>query len=169
MTPAPGHHPDPLPELESTLHLLGSAEPRMGIEQRVLARLATAPAAPAGYRRYISLQFFSGRWAITAASAVIVTGAVVYGVERHRAASPVAQPFVVRAPFRASQPVAPAASVGVPEHPLTPTPDDQGELPARHNGTHRGIHRSFRAQHARTALPPGAVVPTRPHLLSAPQ
>lgn len=152
-----GPHDADLAAVNSTLALLRAAEPRMGLEQRVLARLATAtPAAPAWYH-----PFASARWTLTAASVVVVAATVTYGVQHHRAPAPAPTAIAARAPRPARrEPVATAASVAEPEHPL-----QQAPVPARHRGSHRG----FRARHARTVLPPGTVAPSRPQLLSAPQ
>ncbi len=146
--------------VDSTLALLRAAEPRMGLEQRVLARLASAP-PPSWHRRFAAGPWMT-RWMLTAATGVIVAGTVTYGVVHYRGAVPAPVPAAVSRPARPlrQEPVAAAASVGVPEHPL-----HAAAMPARH----RGIRRTFRAQHARTVLPPGTVAPSHPHLLSAPQ
>ena len=156
------HNPHtPLPELDSTLALLRAAAPRMGLEQRVLARLATAP-PPLPWYHHLA----SPRWMLTAASIVIVAGTVTYGFERSRSTATSLPAHVVARPQRplGQQPVAAAASVGVPDRPLEQAPMQQAPLPVRH----RGIHRAYRAQHARTVLPPGTVAPSHPHLLSSP-
>jgi hypothetical protein len=155
-----------LPELDSTLALLAAANPRMGLEQRVLARLAAAPSPPAWYQRLASGHLPLG-WMMTAAAAIIVAGTVTYGVEHWRAGdSSFGADQGIARPARPVNrlAVSPAASVGVPDHPL-----EQAAPPPQTSLRHRGIRRAYRAQHARTALPPGTAVPSHPHLLSAPQ
>jgi hypothetical protein len=160
---APLQKPNPaISELETTLALLNAASPRMGLEQRVLSRLASAPPPLAWYR-----QLAAPRWKFAAASVVIVAGTVTYSIVRvHSVASLPATPGMAR-PARPlhPEPASAAAGVGVPNHPLQQSAERQPPAAMRH----RGIRRAYRAQHPRTVLPPGVVAPSHPTLLSGPQ
>ncbi len=138
-------------EIDSALATLASVQPREGLEQRILARLASAPELP-WYQRWIAVPVGHHRWALAAASVVIVAGGVSLTTFRnHPAALPA--PVAVHLPRPAQQPAAAAAGIAVSEHPLEPN---------KTRTRHRGVHRSFRAMHERVPLPRGTVAPGRP-------
>jgi hypothetical protein len=143
-------HPaiDYIPEIDGALATLGAVQPRDGLEQRVLARIASAPQLP-WYRR----------WAMATASAVIVAGGIGMTAYRHHPAA-VPTPVAVHVPRPAQQPAAAAAGFAVSQHSLQANPTKT---------RHRGIHRSYRATHERVPLPRGTAVPTRPHMIPANQ
>ena len=60
-------------EIDGALAALAAVQPREGLEQRVLARIASAPDLP-WYRRLAIIPMGHQRWALAAASAVIVAG-----------------------------------------------------------------------------------------------
>jgi hypothetical protein len=62
-------------EIDGALAALAAVRPRDGLEQRVLARIASAPELP-WYRRFAIASMGHHRWALAAASAVIVAGGV---------------------------------------------------------------------------------------------
>lgn len=141
-------------EIDAALATLSSIQPRDGLEQRVLARIAAAPPLP-WYHRFSLAPAGSQRWMLAAASAVVVAGGVGMSIYRsHLSTTPVAAPVALHAPHPAQQAVAAAAAVAVTNHPLQSNP-------ARTR--HRGIRRSYRAVHERVPLPHGAAVPLRPH------
>lgn len=146
-------------EIDATLALLDSVQPRVGLEQRVMAHLEMAPRL-AWYHRLSLAPAGRHRWMIATASGVIVVGAVtISGTYRHTITAP-APPAMRRESLHPpQQPVAPAASVGVSDHPF------QQNIARSHH--HRGIRQSARAVHPRVPLPPGTVSPLRPALSSA--
>jgi hypothetical protein len=149
---------DSMHEIDEALAALAAVQPRAGLEQRVLARIASAPKPPS-YRRLAIIPVGQHRWALAAASVVIVAGSVTMTAYRHRpAATPT--PVAVHAPHPAPQPAAAAASVGVSDHPL-----EANKTKTRH----RGVHRSYRAMHEHVPLPRGTAAPIRPQTLPAPQ
>jgi hypothetical protein len=153
-------HPaiDYIPEIDGALATLGAVQPRDGLEQRVLARIASAPQLP-WYRRLAIAPAGHHRWAMATASAVIVAGGIGMTAYRyHPAAGP--PPVAVHVPHPAQQPAAAAAGFAVSQHPLQANPTKT---------RHRGIHRSYRATHERVPLPRGTAVPTRPHMIPANQ
>jgi hypothetical protein len=138
-------------EIEAALSALAAVQPREGLEQRILARLASAPELP-WYQRWIAVPVGHHRWALAAASVVIVAGGVSLTTFRpHPTALPA--PVAVHLPRPAQQPAAAAAAIAVSEHPLEPN---------KTRTRHRGVHRSFRAMHDRVPLPRGTVAPGRP-------
>lgn len=141
-------------QIDSTLAVLGSVRARAGLEQRVLAHLASAPEL-SWYQRWIAIPLGHHRWAVAAASAVVVAGGITLGSYRHH---PVAQPapVAIHMPRPAQQPAAAAASIGVSDHPL-----DTHKVKTRH----RGVHRSYRAVHPRVALPRGTMAPLHPQVV----
>jgi hypothetical protein len=145
-------------EIDGALAALAAVRPRHGLEQRVLARIASAPEVTLPwYRRLVIAPAGHHRWALAAASAVIVAGGVALTTyPRHPAAAPT--PLVVHAPHPAQQPAAAAAGFAVTEHPFQPNTTTT---------RHRGIHRSYRATHERVPLPRGTVQPMRPHTIPA--
>jgi hypothetical protein len=146
-------------EIDSTLAVLGSVQPRAGLEQRVMAHLDTAPRL-SWYHRLSLAPSGRHRWMIATASGVIVVGAMtVSGIHHHPIAA--AAPATIRrqTPHPAPQPAAAAASIGVSDHPL------QSNMARTHR--HRGIRRSARAVHQRVPLPSGTVPPLRPAFSSA--
>jgi hypothetical protein len=145
-------------EVDGALAALAAVQPREGLEQRVLARLASAPELP-WYRRLSITPMGHHRWALVAASAVIVAGGVTMTTYRHRP-TPAPAPLVVRAPRPAQQPATAAASVGVSDHPLQTN---------KAKTRHRGVHRSYRAMHEHVPLPRGTAAPMRPQTIPAPQ
>jgi hypothetical protein len=147
-------------EIDGTLAALASVQPRDGLEQRVLARLASAPAHP-WYRR-LAIAPGQNRWMLAAASAVIVAGGVTTALyQNHPAAAPAPAPVATHVPRPAQQPAAAAASIGVSDHPLQTNTT---------RTRHRGIHRTYRAIHGRVPLPRGTAVPMRPLTIpNAPQ
>jgi hypothetical protein len=153
-------HPaiDYTPEIDGALAALGAVQPRNGLEQRVLARIASAPQSP-WYRRLAIAPAGHHRWAMATASAVIVAGGIGMTAYRHHPAA-VPTPVAVHLPRPAQHPAAAAAGLAVSQHSL------QGN-PAKTR--HRGIHRSYRATHERVPLPRGTAVPTRPHTIPANQ
>ena len=144
-------------EIDGALAALAAIQPREGLEQRVLARLASAPELP-WYRRLAIIPIGHQRWALAAASAVIVAGGVAMTAYHHTPAA--APPVVVQLPHPARQPAAAAGSVGVSDHPL-----EMNKTKTRH----RGVHRSYRAVHPRVPLPRGTAAPMRPQTIPAPQ
>ena len=138
-------------EIDGALAALAAVQPRDGLEQRVLAHLASTP-GPSWYRRWIAMPIGQHRWAAAAASIVIVAGGVTLATYRpHAAATPA--PALVQLPRPAKQPAAAAAGIGVSEHPLA-----RNKVKTRH----RGVHRGFRAMHERVPLPRGTAAPSRP-------
>ena len=144
-------------EIDGALAALAAVRPRDGLEQRVLARLASAPELP-WYRHLAIASVGRHRWALAAASVVIVAGGVTMTAYRH---PPVAAstPIAVHAPRPAHQAAAAAASIGVSDHPM------QLNKATRH----RGVHKSYRAMHDRVPLPRGTAAPMRPHTIPATQ
>jgi hypothetical protein len=147
-------------EIDSTLAMLGSVQPRAGLEQRVMAHLDTAPRL-AWYQRLSLAPAGRHRLMIATASGVIVLGAVTISGTHRRPMVTAPPPVTIRrqTPRPAQQPVAAAASIGVNDHPL------QSNIARTHR--HRGIHRAARAVHPRVPLPPGTISPLRPVLSSA--
>jgi hypothetical protein len=145
-------------EIDDALAALAAVQPREGLEQRVLACLASAPELP-WYRRLGIIPVGHHRWALAAASAVIVAGGVTMTTYRQRS-TVVPTPAVVRAQRPAQQPAAAAASVGVSDHPLAVN---------KAKTRHRGVHRSYRAMHEHVPLPRGTAAPLRPQTIPAPQ
>jgi hypothetical protein len=144
-------------EIDGALAALAAIQPREGLAQRVLARIASAPDLP-WYRRLAIIPMGHQRWALAAASAIIVAGGVATTAYRH---TPAAAPVpVVQLPHPAKQAAAAAASVGVSGHPL-----EMNKTKTRH----RGVHRSYRAVHPRVPLPRGTAAPMRPQTIPAPQ
>jgi hypothetical protein len=145
-------------EIDGALAVLAAVRPRDGLEQRVLARIASAPELP-WYRRFAAASMGHHRWALAAASAVIVAGGVTMTAYRHH---PVAAPtpVAVHAPRPARQPAAAAASIGVSDHPLQTN---------KAKTRHRGVRKSYRAMHDRVPLPRGTAVPARPRTIPATQ
>ena len=144
-------------EINATLAVLGSVQPRAGLEQRIMAHLELAPRL-AWYHRLSLASAGRHRWVIATASGVIVLGAVTISGTHHRpAAAPVVIPQVL--PHPAPQAVNAAGSIGVNDHPFP-----ANIARTRH---HRGIHQSARAVHPRVPLPPGTMSPLRPALSSA--
>jgi hypothetical protein len=145
-------------QIDGALAALAAVRPRDGLEQRVLARIASAPDLP-WYRRFAIAPIGHHRWALAAASAVIVAGGVTITAYRHH---PVAAPtpVAVHAPRPAHQPAAAAASIGVSDHPM-----QLNKAKTRH----RGVHKSYRAMHDRVPLPRGTAAPMRPLAAPAPQ
>jgi hypothetical protein len=149
---------DYMQEIDGALAVLGAVQPRAGLEQRVLARIASAPALP-WYRRLSIAPAGHHRWALAAACAVIVAGGTTMTTNRYRPqAAPV--PLAIQASRPAHQPAAAAASVGVSNHPL-----QMNKATTRH----RGVHRSYRAMHEHVPLPRGTAAPMRPQIVPAPQ
>jgi hypothetical protein len=147
------NHPqaiDYTPEIQGALAALAAVQPREGLEQRILARLASAPEL-SWYQRWIAGPAGYHRWALAAASVAIVAGGVSLTTFHHPAA--VTTPVAVHLPRPAQQPAAAAAGIAVSEHPLEPN---------KTKTRHRGVHRSFRAMHDRVPLPRGTVAPIRP-------
>lgn len=144
-------------EIDGALAALAGIQPREGLEQRVLARIASAPDLP-WYRRLAIIPIGHQRWALAAASAVIVAGGVAMTAYHHTPAA--APPVVVQLPHPARQAAAAAASVGVSDHPLETN---------KTKAQHRGVHRSYRAMHPRVPLPRGTAAPMRPQTIPAPQ
>ncbi|HEX6772834.1 MAG TPA: hypothetical protein VF126_12455 [Acidobacteriaceae bacterium] len=148
----------PAPEyterIDSTLAALSVVQPRAGLEQRVLAHLSSAPEL-SWYQRWITIPIGHHRWAVAAASAVVVAGGVTIGSYRHHPAAQPA-PVAVHMPRPAQQPAATAAGVGVSDHPL-----DTHKVKTHH----RGVRRSYRAMHDRVPLPRGTAVPLRPQIV----
>jgi hypothetical protein len=138
-------------EIEGALTALAAIQPREGLEQRIFARLACAPELP-WYQRWIAVPVAHHRWALAAASVVIVAGGVSLTTFRHHPAA-LPTPVAVHLPRPAQQPAAAAAGIAVSEHPL-----ESNKTKTRH----RGVHRSFRAMHDRVPLPRGTVAPGRP-------
>lgn len=141
---------DYAPQIDAALAALAAVQPRDGLEQRILAHLATAPQL-SWYQRWIAMPLGHHRWAVTAASAIIVAGGVSMGTYRHHLASAHA-PVAIHMPHPAAQPAAAAAGFALSEHPQ--------ENKAKR---HRGVHRGYRAMHERAPLPRGTVAPQRPH------
>jgi hypothetical protein len=144
-------------EIDGALAALAAVQPRDGLEQRVLVRIASAPELP-WYRRFAIASTGHHRWALAAASAVIVASGVTMTAYRHH---PVAAPtpVAVHAPRPAQQPAAAAASVGVSD------PLQVNKAKTRH----RGVHKSYRAMHDRVPLPRGTAAPMLPHTIPANQ
>lgn len=147
-------------EIDGALAALAAVQPRDGLEQRVLARIASTPEVSSPwYHRLAVAPVGQHRWALAAASVVIVAGGVALTTYRHHpAATPT--PIAVHVPRPAHQPAAAAAGIAVSEHPLQPNTTKT---------RHRGIHRSYRATHERVPLPRGTAVPMRPHTIPANQ
>jgi hypothetical protein len=137
--------------------MLGSVQPRAGLEQRVMAHLETAPRL-AWYHRLSLAPAGRHRWMIATASGVIVLGAVTIS-HRHTPITAPAPVFRRQALRPTQQPVTPAGSLGVSDHPLQPN------IARTHR--HRGVRQTARAVHSRVPLPPGTVSPLRPALSSA--
>jgi hypothetical protein len=147
-------------QIDGALAALAAVQPRDGLEQRVLARIASAPdLSLPWYRRLVIAPAAHHRWALAAASAVIVAGGVTLTTYRHHpAAAPT--PIAVHAPRPAQQPAAAAAGIAVIEHPFQANTTKT---------RHRGIHRSYRATHERVPLPRGTALPMRPQTIPANQ
>ena len=146
-------------EIDGALAVLAGIQPREGLEQRVLARIASAPELP-WYRRFAIIPTGHQRWALAAASAVIVAGGVATTAYHHTPATTPPPAVVVQIPHPARQAAAASASVGVSDHPL-----EMNKTKTRH----RGVHRSYRAVHPRVPLPRGTAAPMRPQTIPAPQ
>jgi hypothetical protein len=147
-------------EIDGALALLAAVQPRDGLEQRVLARIAATPEISLPwYRRLVIAPAGQHRWALAAASAVIVVGSVALTTHRHHPAA-TATPIAVHVPRPAQQPAAAAAGVAVTEHPFQANTTKT---------RHRGIHRSYRATHERVPLPRGTALPMRPLTIPANQ
>jgi len=144
-------------EIDGALATLAAVRPRDGLEQRVLARIASAPELP-WYRRFAAASLSHHRWTLAAASAVIVAGGVTMTTYHHPVTAPT--PVAVHVPRSAQQPAAAAASIGVSDHPL-----QMNKTKTRH----RGVRKSYRATHDRVPLPRGTVAPMRPHTIPATQ
>lgn len=144
-------------EIEATLAMLGSVQPRPGLEHRVMAHLETAPRL-AWYHRLSLAPAGRHRWMIATASGVIVLGAVTIS-HRHTPITAPAPVFRRQALRPTQQPVTPAGSLGVSDHPLQPN--------VARTRRHRGVRQTARAVHPRVPLPPGTVSPLRPALSSA--
>jgi hypothetical protein len=142
--------------IDSTLAMLGSAQPRAGLEQRVMAHLQMAPRL-AWYRHLSLAPAGRHRWMMATASGVIVLGAVTMSGIHHRQV--MVRPPIVQRRQPLPQPAAAAATVGISNHPLQPN--------TVHTRRHRGISRSARAMHPRVPLPPGTAAPLRPALSGA--
>lgn len=142
---------DYTPEIQEALAVLAAVQPREGLEQRILARLASPPEL-SWYQRWIAVPAGHHRWALAAASVAIVAGGVSLTTFRPHPV-PLTTPAAVHLPRPAQQPAAAAAGIAVSEHPLEPT---------KTKTRHRGVHRSFRAMHDRVPLPRGTVAPIRP-------
>jgi hypothetical protein len=142
---------DYTPEIQDALAALAAVQPREGLEQRILARLTSAPEL-SWYQRWIAVPIGHHRWGLAAASVVIVAGGVSLTTFRHHPAA-VPIPVAVHLPRPAKQPAAAAAGIAVSEHPLEP---NKTKTP------HRGVRRSFRAMHDRVPLPRGTAAPIRP-------
>ncbi len=143
-------------EIDGALAMLAAVRPRDGLKQRVLASIASAPELP-WYRRLLAASMEHHRWALAAATAVIVAGGItVTTYSHHPAAAPT--PVAVHTPRPAQQSAAAAASIGVSDHPL-----QMNKTKTRH----RGVHKSYRAMHARVPLPRGTAVPAHPHSVPA--
>jgi hypothetical protein len=145
-------------EIDGALAALAAVQPRDGLEQRVLVSLASAPELP-WYRRIATASIGHHRWALAAASAVIVAGGVTMTTYSHHPAA-VTMPVAVHVPRPAQQPAAAAASIGVSDHPLQMN---------KAKAEHRGVHKSYRAMHDRVPLPRGTVAPMRPQTFPATQ
>jgi hypothetical protein len=139
-------------EIDGALAILAAVQPRDGLEQRILTHIAAAPELP-WYRRFAAVSVGHHRWALAAASAVIVAGSVTMTTYRHHSV-PVPIPVAVHIPHAVPQAAAAAASVGVSDHPL-----EKNKATARH----RGVHKSYRAIHERVPLPRGTAAPMRPN------
>ena len=147
---------DYTPEIDGALAALAAVQPRDGLEQRVLARIASAPELP-WYRRFAIAPAGHHRWAMATASVVIVAGGIAMTAYRqHPTAAPT--PVAVHVPHPAHQAAAAAAAFTLSEHPLQANPAKT---------RHRGIHRSYRAIHGRVPLPRGTVAPMRPQTIPA--
>jgi len=144
-------------EIDGALAVLAAVRPRDGLEQRVLARIASAPELP-WYRRFAAASVGHHRWALAAASAVIVAGGVTMTTYRHHPVT-APTPVAVHAPRPARPPAAAAASIGVSD------PMQMNKAKTRH----RGVRKSYRAMHARAPLPRGTAVPARPRTIPANQ
>jgi hypothetical protein len=142
---------DYTPEIQEALAALAAVQPREGLEQRILSRLASAPEL-SWYQRWIAVPVGHHRWALAAASVAIVAGGVSLTTFRPHPAA-ITTPVAVHLPRPAQQPAAAAAGIAVSEHPLEPN---------KTKTRHRGVHRSFRAMHDRVPLPRGTVAPIRP-------
>lgn len=142
---------DSMPEINDALAAIAAVQPREGLEQRILARLASAPEL-SWYQRWIAVPVGNHRWATAAASVVILAGGVSLTTFRHHSVA-VPGPVAVHLPRAAQQPAAAAAGIAVSEHPLKPNKTET---------RHRGVHRSFRAMHDRVPLPRGTAAPSRP-------
>src|ERR1700760_3273383 len=94
------------PEIDGALAMLAAVQPRDGLEQRVLASLASTPELP-WYRRLATALMGHHRLALPAASAVIVAGGVTMTTYHHQPAA-VQTPVAVHVPHPAQQPAAAA-------------------------------------------------------------
>jgi hypothetical protein len=145
-------------EIDGALAALAAVQPRDGLEQRILTCIASAPELP-WYRRFAVASMGHHRWALAAASAVIVAGSITMTSYRHHTVA-VSTPVVVHIPHAAPQAAAASASVGVSDHPL-----EINKAKTRH----RGVHKSYRAIHQRVPLPRGTAAPLRPNTTPLPQ
>jgi hypothetical protein len=145
-------------EINGALAALAAVQPREGLEQRVLACIASAPDLP-WYRRLVIMPAGHHRWALAAASAVIVAGGVTMTTYRHPSSSAPTS-VVMHAPRPTQQPAAAAASIRLSDHPL-----EENKAKTRH----RGVQRSYRAMHEHVPLPRGTAAPMRPQSIPAPQ
>jgi hypothetical protein len=147
-------------EIDGALAALAAVQPRDGLEQRVLARIASAPQVSLPwYRRLAIAPAGHHRWALAAVSVVIVAGSVTLTTYRHHPSAAPA-PVAVQVPHPAHQAAAAAAGFAVSEHPLQANP-----IKTRH----RGVHRSYRATHERVPVPRGTALPMRPQTVPANQ
>ena len=102
-------------EIDRTLRLIGSADPRPGIEKRIAARLADAPA-----RKTVRLLGLP-RLAVASAAGLVASVAIIAGSVNHsRHLLPIAPGIPV--PADASSGLGAAAAAKVAPKPVTPPP-----------------------------------------------
>ena len=153
-------HQPKVPQLDATLALLASVEPRAGLEGRVLTHLCSAPASLPWHQR-ISVR----TWTAACVAGLIVAALVTLPMtHRPTAHNTMATPAIVAAPRPAQRAITAAAATAVPDRPIL----DESQVAA--HPRHRNASRGFRAQHRRVPLlPRGTVAPLHPQMLNPTQ
>lgn len=136
-------------KIDAALGKLGAAIPPLGFEQRVLVRIAEKERQPGSA---ISRWFFTQRFTLGAASAVIACAAIVVGSVNH-SKQMIAAPPGLQLPA-ATGGVGAASAVHVAPQPVTPAPN--GRARSTHSANGRA-HISPDAQ-----KPSGVAVPKSP-------
>jgi len=137
-------------KIDAALGKLGAAMPPLGLEQRVLLRIAEKERQP---RSAVARWFFTQRFTLSAASAVIACAAIVIGSVNHSKQLMLAPPGL-QLPA-AGGGVGAASAVHVAPQPVTPAPN------GRARSTHSTINGRARVS-PETQKPSGVGVPKTP-------